>query len=280
MRTTQLENAKKAGPVLFFALLFFLSLLLPLSFSRILVNQPQAGQMLEVLVENETSPGNVTLIRPDGQSVVVPLDNGQMRYNASVTGRWVVQAGGEELAVVVTEPGSETGGPAGSGQSPLFAAALVLAALIMIGLIALAVDALIVRPPPRHAVVLEKSRQGDKVSVRLRAGGRPLRHVRVEDEVGPGWTGAPMRMSRQRLEAGQSLEMEYEWVGEMGEARAGFEVGRHAQGLEVRSGRAVLDEELFVCAPGGTQDTKETGASRKEEMPKKGRKLSRLGSAP
>ena len=257
---------------------FWLSFLFLSSFAsaRVLVNQPQAGQMLEVLVENETSPDNVTLIRPDGQSVVVPLQNAQMSYNATEAGRWVVQVGGQELAVVVSEPQTEPGGPLGEPSSPFFAAAMVLAALILIGLIALAVDALIVRPPPRHAVVLEKNRQGNKVSARLRAGSRPLRRVRVEDEVGPGWKGAPMRMSRQSLEAGQTLEMEYEWTGEMGEARASFYVGRHAQELKVSGGRAVLGEELFMSAPAGMEDMKETDANRKDETPKNRRKLSRI----
>lgn len=235
--------------------------------------------MLEVLVEGEPSPDNVTLMRPDGQSVVVPLENGQMRYNASIAGRWVVQVGGQELAVVVSEPPRAAREPGADYSVPPFMALLVVAALILIGLIALAVDALIVRPPPRHAVVLEKTRQGNNVSVRLRAGSRPLRHVRVEDGVGQGWSEAPMRMSRQRLEAGQSLEMEYEWTGGLGEVKASFYLGRHAQELKVSGGRAILGEEAFMNAPAGPGETAGQAGGHKGERPKEGRKLSRIGSA-
>lgn len=271
-------KTKKAGATLApaFIFVFLLLIFLPsFSFARIFINQPQAGQMLEVLVEGEPAPANVTLIRPDDQSVVVALENGQMSYNASEAGRWVVLVGEQEFAVVVSEPQREDGGPQSEPPSPFFAALLVVAALILIGLIALAVDALIVRPPPRRAVVLEKNRQGNSVSVRLRAGSRPLRRVRVEDEVGHGWTSAPMRMSRQRLETGQTLEMEYEWTGEMGEVKATFAIGRHAHEMGVRSGRVVLDEE-GLGAPAGEGEA----AGKKEEMQKERRKLSRIGSSP
>ncbi len=268
--TKNKRRGTSAARFLLFSLLLF-ALLPQFSFSKILLNQPQAGQMLELLVEGEPAPENVTLVRPDGRSVVVPLYGGQMQYNVSESGRWIVRVGAQELAVVVTEPPSQDGGLVLAPQNPLFAPAMVIAALVFIALAMLAVDALIVRPPPRHAVVLEKSRNGNKVSVRLRAGSLPMRHARVEDEVGPGWSGAPMRMSRARLEASQTLEMEYEWDGEMGEAKASFEIGRKEHEMSVRSGRTVLGEDEFMNAPiVGGEENKQT------EKKQRGRKLGRI----
>ncbi len=228
---------------------FFLLLILPAAWPSVLVNSPQAGQNLELLIEGEAAPANVTLIGPGGHSVVVPLVDGQMKYPVAESGRWVIMIGDTQMAVLVGAAPAPMPPAPDTGADRLLVLGAAVATLLFLLLVIVAVDALIIRPPAREAVSLEKKRAGNIVNVKLRAGTRPLRSVRLEDSVGPGWNGKPMSMGRQRLEAGQALEMEYEWSGDMGEVKAVFSTGRHEERLTVREGRALFGASDFLAAP-------------------------------
>lgn len=252
-------------------LLASLILLSALLFSRILTNRPAEGDELDILVEGGGN-GPVQLVRPDRRVINSTLSDGQLRYPADMPGTWEVKAGGDKVVVDVA---AAAGSGRRAGEGGRWAggiAAIALLALVIIFSAGAGV-ALLLRPRGARAC-LEKRRQGGQVKVRLHAGALVLQSVKLCDEGGPRWEGGPLRLAARRLENGQALEMEYEYDGPLGAARAEFfEDGKNVR-LECTEGQA--------CSAAGEENGEPRDAptalqGRAAEMPpsKPRRKLSR-----
>ncbi len=248
-------------------LLLILMLIAPLFSASIWFNQPKLGENLEILVENASANASVTLRHPDGQTEVLALNDSQLSYPIHQSGRWEADVEGRQWSWTVTEPGD------GAGNTPRLERSEAVALPFMVGAIALlvalagmAVYFLIFKAPALQAPVLEKNRKNGNVRTLLRAGTRPLTHVRLEDEVGSGWAHAPRRLWRERLDAGQALEIEYAWSGDMGDACARFEWNSKRCELRVSEGRAALEAQGEEDAGDETQE-KQTAGQRPGTSP-------------
>lgn len=216
-------------------LLAFLILLSPISFSKILTNQPGLGGTLNILVEGAGNQ-NATLTSPDGTIVQVPLVDGQAHYVLLQSGRWEVKVGAERVVVRVSEP--VPGEAASPPESPAgWVGVLAAGVLVLLAVAAAAIWTLAFPPGGARGACLEKFANGNRVTVRLRAGATDLEHVRLVDEAGVDWSGKPMKLNARRLKAGHSLRMNYEYAGAPGAALAEFIQNGKSERLECVRGK-------------------------------------------
>ncbi|VVB56683.1 Uncharacterised protein [uncultured archaeon] len=261
-----------------FGLLFFLLLLiLPLLSAKIWVNEPKLGQTLEVLVENQ-SLDNLTLRHPDGTLEVLSLQDGQLSYPINQSGRWELEADGQKWSwTVAAEGGSGPLRPGDARPDALGPMALLALVLVLLALAGLAVYFLVFKAPAAQPPALEKTRKNGNVRIRLRAGTRPLAQVSLEDSDGAG-----RKLRRERLRAGEALEMQHEWEGDMGEARATFELDGRKRELRVREGVQALETvEMLVLEEEQEPDKRPLGRAglpeRKAGGPKSNADFDRAG---
>ena len=255
----------------------------PLS-AEVLLSHPSLGERLEVLVENESMPANITLVSPDGARIELALSGGQASYLMDRAGRWEVRIGERRWNVTVEEGGTTDGKAEGGfeqGGSLFFNAGGLAGLGTMLVLLALAAAAayyLVLRAPSAQAPMLERRWMDGKVRVRLRAGTRPLEHVVLEEvgEEGMGWPaggargsgeGRVRRLKRAHLAAGQSMEMRHETESGEGEARASFELDGKREELVVREGvsrleRAKDEMKLAIGEEAGGEEEGEAGEKK------------------
>ncbi|MCL6088605.1 MAG: hypothetical protein M1530_00375 [Candidatus Marsarchaeota archaeon] len=253
----------------------FLLLLLSSSLSaEVLLSRPSLGERLEVLVENESAPANLTLVAPNGTRIGLALTDGQASYLMDRIGRWEVRIGERRWNVTVGEGGTAAGrAEGGFGQGgPLFFDAGLLAVLgmvlVLLALAAAAVYYLVLRAPAAQEPMLERRWRGGEVSVRLRAGTRPLEKVVLEDEAATE-IGHARRLRRARLAAGQSMEMRYETGSGDGEARASFELDGRREELAVREGVSRLErakDEVKLAEADETKNKKSSEAAERRRL--------------
>jgi hypothetical protein len=269
-------EAKLAGIFVFVCLVLLLSA--PLA-AEVLLSHPALGERLEVLVENESAPANLTLISPNGTRHELALVDGQASYPMDRIGRWEVRMGERRWNVSVEGPvwlGEAAGADGGGGIFWNAGGLLGLGmGLLLLALAAVAAYYLVLRAPSAQAPMLERRRRDGLVSVRLRAGTRPLEHVVLEETGGEdtgssagrmrgSWAGGARRLKRARLAAGQSLEIKNEAEGGEGEARASFELDGKREELAVREGVSRLEMAEDEVKLAGVDE----GEGRREEAVK------------
>ncbi len=256
----------------FFALLFFV-FLFALFFAGIifaaalLVNQPEVGGKLQILLEGgENSSVQVEL--PGGQAVDVMLQGGQGEIDATSPGRYVVRAGGVEKVVLVEEKPPEIllgVREGGEGISPVVIV-MAVASLAVLAAVGVAVWRFFGVERKPDAPALSKWREGGKVLLEFCAGAAPLSDVAVVDPVGKGWEGKPIAIRKKSMKAYEKARVIYEWGGELSRARAHY-VCEGKKG-EIGAGEKEND------GAGHEGEGRETGAS-KGGVKKEKRKLAR-----
>lgn len=267
------------------AILIFYALFFGQLHAVVLLNQPQVGQKLEVLIENESLPANATLVDPDGNRIELVFENGQASHLVDKAGRWKLILGSNQMVVEVKEEIISSNFEAGSNQSEagfgvdLGIAAAFGAIFVLLALAAIAIYYLVFKPPLPKSPSLERKISGNKIFVRFYAGTKPLKNVVLQDVLEQGGA-TPKKLECPSLAAFQNLEISYEAENAQtaGEAKASFELDSKACELSVREGVAVFSEskEAELAFPLEQESKKSEESPQVSGQKKAPRKLSRL----
>ncbi|MFA5108794.1 MAG: hypothetical protein WC492_04675 [Candidatus Micrarchaeia archaeon] len=199
------------------------------TFSKIYTSEPFAGGNIEVLVED----ANCTIaeiIDPNAQRYSQALDaNGQLVIEDASSGEWSIICADERAnLLVLSAPGDiEQKKDAGlfeyrMGKNvPVFFVGGLLFVIIALAAAGAAVIAL--EPAPRKMAFFSKKRNGKTIRIRFFSGSRHIKNIYMIDDVGPQWEGEKMKMNAKKLAAHHSLEMQYEYEGEIGKASVAWE---------------------------------------------------------
>ena len=186
------------------ALVSLLSLLSPAN-ADFLVGEGNVGGEISVLCENQE---RIFVSSPDGAVLQLDLDSSyQAEFVPQEAGPYAVQCG-RETATITVEDAPGIGARMEKEREdalPLLAAAGFFFAAILAA-------ALLIAKNYFSQAVFEKTVEGSRARLRLRAGKR-LERIEIEDPVSFSYSGKPLRFSVPHLEAGK----EWSWGYDMAE---------------------------------------------------------------
>lgn len=225
-------------------IIFFVLFFSPVLFSDFLINQPEYGEDLEILI-TDSNDKSISIIDPDGERVELETGDEQIYVNMDKTGRWIVLHGEQIREVEISRReriGLDLIDKSVSEQmffTPFIATVAISSILAMIA----AIYFFLFRYGDRKRPVFRKVRENGYVKVILKAGSRPLKDVRIEDSVGKEWTHRPLSMSKKTLEPFKSLELSYVYSGPMCEAVCRFYEDEKFVVLDTEDGGKKIEKE-------------------------------------
>ncbi|MFH1307029.1 MAG: hypothetical protein ABIH83_05255 [Candidatus Micrarchaeota archaeon] len=258
-----------------FSVLFaFLLLLISFSFSQIFTNEPVVGEELQILIEGGGNE-SVVLVKPDGERIEIYLEEGQAEYKVNMGGRWIIEFNGERKEVYAEGNGSGGKGVEGNEETTnavFLLAILLLTSVLIVIMVLSAAGAISVAFPfaPRRGVELCKIRESGIVKVKLRVGSRPVKKVKLEDEVGCEWKEDNLKMHAEKLKAFECLEMKYEYSGPVGKVKAHWHEEGEKKTLETGEGRVRHPGKKAEGKKGRKDEKKAEGGGEKKFLRKGG----------